>query len=219
MGKAYTWGDLTGFFSQYSAGGIVDERAFTNGLRSPHLAAVSAHNIRRFPGVIGGRRIHYFTVLRDPLTHFVSVVRYMNQERVAFGIPATVGESVRDVTAWVLDRPRGLPVIENLQTNHLALFAWCDANGGRLDPSRYALWPRADQLAYERERLVAGALAGQEIAVVSAAVQIDQFHPAPAEALEDVDLGRVDHVFNDAGDHRLQGSLIRSSVLQRMGLL
>jgi len=153
LSKAYTWGELTGFFSHFAAGGIIDERAWSSGLRSPHLAAVSAHNIRRFPGIIGGRRIHYFTILRDPLTHFLSLVRYMNQERAAFGVPATVGESIRDIAAWVLDRPRGLPVIENMQTNHLALFAWCDATGGGRDPSRFAFWPRADQLAYERERL------------------------------------------------------------------
>ena len=42
--------------------------------------------------------------------------------------------------------------------------------------------------------------------MVSAAMQIDQFHPAPGKALEGVDLGRVDHVFNDAGDHRLQAN-------------
>jgi len=67
--------------------------------------------------------------------------------------------------------------------------------------------------AEKRERLVAGALAGQEIAVVSAAVQVDQFHPAPGKALEGVDLGWVDHVFNHAGDHRRQASPIRSPVV------
>jgi hypothetical protein len=64
--------------------------------------------------------------------------------------------------------------------------------------------------AEKRECLVAGALAWQEVAVVSAAVQVNQFHPAPGEALEGVDLGRVDHVFNNAGDHRLQASRKRA---------
>jgi hypothetical protein len=38
---------------------------------------------------------------------------------------------------------------------------------------------------------------------MSAAMQSDEFHPAPGEALEDIDLGRVDHVFSHPSDHRL----------------
>jgi len=34
-----------------------------------------------------------------------------------------------------------------------------------------------------------------------AAVLIDQLDPPSAEALKSVDLRRVDHIFNDAGDH------------------
>jgi hypothetical protein len=60
--------------------------------------------------------------------------------------------------------------------------------------------------------LVAGALGGQEVPVVSAAVLIDQFHPAPGKTLEGIDLGRIDHVLNDTGDHRRQASSVRSSV-------
>jgi len=138
MGSAYTWGELTGFLSYY-AGHHVDDGVWPNGLRSPRLTAVSAHNIRRFPDSINGRRIHYFTILRDPLTHFLSMLRYMVQERAAFGVPPEVGNTTREVAAWLLDRPRGLPLCENTQTNHLALVAWCDATRG--------------QLAYERERL------------------------------------------------------------------
>jgi hypothetical protein len=60
--------------------------------------------------------------------------------------------------------------------------------------------------------LVAGALGGQEVPMVSAAVLIDQFHPAPGKTLEGIDLGRIDHVLNDTGDHRRQASSVRSSV-------
>jgi len=152
MGNAYTWGELSGFLSYYS-GHHINDRVWPNGLRSPQLTAVSAHNIRRFPERIDGRRIHYFTILRDPLSHFLSLVRYMAQEHHAFGVPAEVRSTTREVAAWLLDRPRGFPQYENTQTNHLALVAWCDAAGRRLDPSRYPFWPRADQIAYERERL------------------------------------------------------------------
>ena len=48
--------------------------------------------------------------------------------------------------------------------------------------------------------------------MVSAAVQIDQFYPAPGKAFEDVDLGRIDHVFNDTGDHRLQASPVAALI-------
>ena len=152
LGRAYTWGDVTGFLSYY-AEHFADERVLSNSLRNPRLAAVSAHNIRRFPSTIYGRRIHYFTILREPLAHVLSLVRYIAQERQAFGVPASVGNTTREIAAWLLDGPRGVPSCENMQTNHLALAAWCDAAGGRRDPSRYAFWPQCDQLAYERERL------------------------------------------------------------------
>jgi hypothetical protein len=41
---------------------------------------------------------------------------------------------------------------ERVLANSL-LAAWCDSVGGQRDPSRYAFWPKADQLAYDRERL------------------------------------------------------------------
>jgi hypothetical protein len=44
--------------------------------------------------------------------------------------------------------------------------------------------------------------------MVSAAMLIDQFHPALGKMFEGIDLGRIDHVFNDTGDHRRQASLL-----------
>jgi hypothetical protein len=55
--------------------------------------------------------------------------------------------------------------------------------------------------AEQREGSIAGPLGRQEVAVVRAAMQIDQLDPSPAEALEGVDLRRIDHILNDAGDH------------------
>ncbi len=37
--------------------------------------------------------------------------------------------------------------------------------------------------------------------MVHATMGIDQLHPPAAEALEGVDLRRIDHILNDAGDH------------------
>jgi len=55
--------------------------------------------------------------------------------------------------------------------------------------------------AEQGQRLVARALGGQEIAVVPAAMPVDQLHPPPGEALEGVGLRRIDDVLDDAGDH------------------
>jgi hypothetical protein len=55
--------------------------------------------------------------------------------------------------------------------------------------------------AEQGECPVAGAFSWQEVSVVYAAVQVDQFHPATGETLEGVDLGRLDHVINNTSDH------------------
>ena len=117
------------------------------------LAAVSSHNIQRFVPTSDGRRLYYFTILREPLPHFLSALRYMLQERQAFKVPAPIGRTSRDMTAWLLGRPLRAAFRENTQTNHLALYTWCDATAGRCDPERYGLWSPRDQAAYERERL------------------------------------------------------------------
>jgi hypothetical protein len=51
------------------------------------------------------------------------------------------------------------------------------------------------------ERAIAGTLCGQEVAMMTAAVLVDQLHPARGEPLEVRDLGRIDHVVDDARDH------------------
>lgn len=151
LGKAYTWGDLTGYLSYYD-GHNLSNNAWLESLRNSQLAAVSAHNIRRFPASLGGRRIHYFTILREPLAQLLSLLRYMLQERQAFAIPPEI-DSVRDVAAWALGGARGAPLCRNMQTDHLALHTWCEATRSRQRPDRYPFWPAADVAAYERDRL------------------------------------------------------------------
>jgi hypothetical protein len=51
------------------------------------------------------------------------------------------------------------------------------------------------------EGFIAGPLGRQEIAMMRPAMQINQLDPSAAEALEILDLRRIDHVLNDAGDH------------------
>ena len=48
---------------------------------------------------------------------------------------------------------------------------------------------------------VARALGRQEVAVMDAAMHVDQFHPPAAKAFESLDLSRIDNVLDDASDH------------------
>jgi len=118
----------------------------------PRLAAVSTHNIRRFNPTVAGRSVHYFTILRDPRAQVLSALRYVQQERQAFGVPPNVENSSREIAAWLLRERYGEP-FENAQTNHIALYTWCDATRGRCIPELYGSWSWDDQSAYVRERL------------------------------------------------------------------
>lgn len=149
-------GVVSGFRSLYPdyvyAGETQDDR-LPEGLDDPRLSALTTHNIRRFTPELAGRRMHYFTLLRHPIAHFLSAVNYMVQERAAFAIPAHVRNTPGDVAAWCLEQPVDAPFRENAQTNHLALYGWCDARGARCDPQRRAAWDAADEQAYRDERL------------------------------------------------------------------
>jgi hypothetical protein len=123
------------------------------GFNDERLTVATTHNIRRFDPMSGARPVHYFTLLREPVEHVLSAVRYMLQERTAFGIPPDIAQTPRDVAAWVMSRSVDEPFRENAQTNHLALYVWCDATRGRCDPENRRSWSPADRTAYERERL------------------------------------------------------------------
>jgi hypothetical protein len=146
-------GALSGFGSFYSDFIFTDESLWQAGLHDPRLSAVSGHNIRRFRPEIHGRRLHYFTILRAPRPHYLSILRYVQRERAAFKVPPEIGNTSYDVARWLLGRPPGADFRENTQTNHLALYPWCDRTGGRCDPSEFAAWSSADRSAYECERL------------------------------------------------------------------
>jgi hypothetical protein len=148
-------GVLSGFGAIYPDDFVLEnERDFlAAGFADPRLTAVTTHNIRKFPATIAGRNAHYFSLLREPLEHVLSYVRYMRQERLAFDLPANLSEETRDITAWLLGRSLDSPFRENPQTNHLALYTWCAATSGRCEPATYGRWSSADQHAYWNERL------------------------------------------------------------------
>jgi hypothetical protein len=129
--------------AQFSAAGFADLR----------LTAVTTRNIIRFPARICGRTAHYFTLLRDPFEHVLSIASYVQAQRSIFGLPAGVGYETKDILAWLLARPLNAPFRENTQTNHLALATWCDATSGRCDAAAYGTWSSADQRRYQSERL------------------------------------------------------------------
>jgi hypothetical protein len=157
MRTAALQGVLAGFRAIYPDFVLENDRDFlAAGLGDPQLTAVTTHNIQKFPLTIVGRHAHYFTILRQPLDHVLSYVRYMRQERAAFDLPAQLGAETRDIAAWLLTRSLGSPFRENPQTNHLALYTWCDAGSRRCDPGAYASWPAADRKAYRNERLDVG---------------------------------------------------------------
>lgn len=147
-------GLVRGFRTVYPNFVFENEAEFlTAGFADLRLTVVTSHNIQRFPELICGRKAHYFTLLRDPLEHVLSIAAYMQAQRSMFAVPAGLGNDTRDVLAWLLGRPLNAPFRENTQTNHLALATWCDATAGRCAASDYGAWSNADQHAYQRERL------------------------------------------------------------------
>jgi hypothetical protein len=147
-------GLVRGFRAVYPDFVFANEAEFlAAGFADLRLTAVTTHNIQRFPALICGRRAHYFTLLRDPLEHVLSIARYMQAHHSLFALPAHLGNDTRDILVWLLDRPLNEPFRENTQTNHLALATWCDATGGRCAVTGYGSWSSADQHAYQSERL------------------------------------------------------------------
>jgi hypothetical protein len=71
--------------------------------------------------------------------------------------------------------------------------------------------------AEQGEGLVARALGWQEVAMVGAAVGIDQVHPPVGEAFEGAGLRRVDYILDDAGDHTVR--LVRSLRHERTAVI
>ncbi len=168
-------GGFAAFGSLYGDEGIFnEERLWRACLSDPRTRAVSSHDIRRFPPAIRGRRLHYFTILRHPLANFLSAARYMQQDRLKFGVPESVSNSTRAVTEWILSRPLGEPFRENNQTNHLALFPWCAETNGRLRGEEYGFWHPADQAAYQRDRVALAKRALDAFLVVGCVERLPQ---------------------------------------------
>jgi hypothetical protein len=147
-------GLLSGFRAVYPDFVLEQEADFlAAGFADLRLTAATTHNILRFPTLICGRVAHYFTLLREPFAHVLSIARYMQEQRSTFMLPANLGNETQDILVWLLGRPLNAPFRENTQTNHLALATWCEATSGRCAANGYGTWSAADQRAYQSERL------------------------------------------------------------------
>jgi hypothetical protein len=137
-------------YPSYEFTGEDDLRAA--GLADPRITTASTHNIRTFPDTLCGRPTRYFTIIREPFDHFASLVRYMLEHRERFKVPRRL-TTQRDVAEWFLDARFGEVGSENTQTNHLALYPWCETTSGRCDAASYARWSAEDHHAYWDARL------------------------------------------------------------------
>jgi hypothetical protein len=145
-------GHTTGHANLYGLHGFQSEHDLrAAGLGDPRVETAASHDIRTFPRRLADREAHYFTILREPLERFGSRVRYMLLHRKLFGVPSSL-RRVEDVARLVLDARYGELGVENEQTNHFALYTWCQRNLD-CDPARYALWSSDQHHAYWRERL------------------------------------------------------------------
>lgn len=110
---------------------VYSEEALTRILvESPKVKYLSSHFILTFPPSLAGRRLLYFTVLRDPVEQFISYVTYIKKVYATSLTDANLRDSVppdpaslssREFTRWLLTQDRlDLPFRENYNVNRLA---------------------------------------------------------------------------------------------------
>ena len=102
------------------------EQTLQNG---PALRFLSSHFILTFPPGLAGRRMLYFTLLRDPLQQFISYVTFIKKAYTTLTDPnlrsclppCPAALSSREFTHWLLSQERdNVPFRENYTVNHLA---------------------------------------------------------------------------------------------------
>jgi hypothetical protein len=144
-----------GFGSWYPNYTFDEQTLHSAGLADRRLRAFSSHQVRRFPSVSSGRRIWYFTLIRDPVNHVLSHLRYWCQV-VLEGDPRTATAGIRDIIEVLLNTPGIDPFWDNIQTNFLARYVWCEGEGATFDcdpETPMSTWPARAQDAYLRARL------------------------------------------------------------------
>lgn len=140
-----------------------DEAALSElGVSYVGLRCMSSHYFRVFPAECHGRRMRYFTLIRDPLQQFLSYARYernvyrtITDETVLAAIPPDADRlTIREIARWILDSPVDVPNREAFQSDYLASYAWRIATGrGPRAGTPLPRWEPADWEAYRAERL------------------------------------------------------------------
>lgn len=138
-----------------------DEAALVElGIGNVQLRCVSSHFFRIFPEQVAGRKMRYFTLLREPVAHFVSWARYARtfareiNDQGLYVLPAGIESMTpREYANWLLECPDDLPFRENFQTNFLASCVWREETGRGPRPSAAQRWDPDDWAAYRSVRL------------------------------------------------------------------
>jgi hypothetical protein len=142
-----------------------EAKLITSGIGNTAVRSVSSHYFRLFPARAVGRRMRYFTLLREPLAHYLSYCNYLRQiyrditdpETLAALPPDADRLSAREFTEWVLEQRNDIPFRENYQTNYLTSYVWRTATGRGPRPEEpLPVWDAADWAAYRSERIELG---------------------------------------------------------------
>jgi hypothetical protein len=110
---------------------VYSEEALTETLlQSPNIKFLSSHFILTFPPNLAGRRMLYFTLLRDPIQQFISYLTYVKKEFATVTDPNLLSclppdpraLSSREFARWLLAQDRDdIPFRENYTVNRLAM--------------------------------------------------------------------------------------------------
>jgi hypothetical protein len=95
-------------------------------LRDPEIKYISSHHVLTFPPYLGGRRLFYFTILRDPIQQFISYLTFIKKVYKGQSSPSLLAclppdppsMSLREFARWLLVEPRDeVPFDENYTVN------------------------------------------------------------------------------------------------------
>jgi hypothetical protein len=93
------------------------------------ITSISSHHVRTFPPYLGGRRMLYFTILRDPVEQFISYITFIKKvyrqqsdpNLLSCVPPDPPNLSLKEFARWLLTQDRdGTPFRENYTVNFLA---------------------------------------------------------------------------------------------------
>ncbi len=125
----------------------LDDSDLAEFVRPESIKALSSHSVRRFPRELGGRRMHYVTLLRDPVEQFISYITFTKKHYAAIRDPILLKHlppempslSVRECARWILNGGRDVFVNfrDNYTTNFFARHVALDARAYKYSDHRY----------------------------------------------------------------------------------